>query len=163
MSGVQFIHDKEGNPVFAVLPIDSYRRIVSGDSALQAEAVVKPSLLTEEDLMIKLPYAGPVGFLDIRQLVKYLDSKGIRDLAINQRAQKLDKYPEEQKMTLDPIIRRDFLPANSPYRNTMQATAEVVDALVESGFFRRTKKKYPFFARAVNALELVEEKVVTLS
>ena len=73
------------------------------------------------------------------------------------RAQAYDKFPSNQLDTLDPLIRREFLPANSPYQNTMQATTEVVDALVESGLFIRTKKHFEGFYRPVKALDVCHE------
>jgi len=76
-------------------------------------------------------------------------------MAVNQRAQSLDKFPQDQWDTLDPFVRRHFLLPSSPYRNTMQVTTEVVDALVDTGMFKRIKKKYPYFYRPVNALEVV--------
>ena len=152
MKSVQFIHNESGEVEYAVMPIAHYRALIS-DSV---EPGAPHSLLTQDKTAIKLPYGGPGTCLVIDDLIKYLKANGIQHLAINQRAQVLENYPEEQEMTLDPIIRREFLVPDSPYRNTMQATGEVIDALVSTGRFRRTKKRYDFFGRAVNALELVE-------
>lgn len=152
MKSVQFIHNENGEVEYAVMPIAYYRSLISDGSDSEAPH----PLLTKDKTAIKLPYGGPGTCLIIEDLVNYLKKHGIKDLAINQRAQVLKAYPEEQEMTLDPIIRREFLTEDSSYRNTMQATGEVVDALVSTGRFRRTKKRYDFFNRAVNALELVE-------
>jgi hypothetical protein len=160
MNSVQFLHDTLGNPVFAVLSIDHYRQLTDQN---QSVIDVQPlNLLVDGSFTVKLPYGGADAYLDIRALVRHLLKNGISDLAINQRAQSLDQYPPEQRMTLDPIIRHDFLPASSPYKNTMQATAEVVEALVKSGYFVRIKKKYPYLSRTVNALAIVAEKAADL-
>lgn len=153
MKSVQFIHNEAGEAEYAVLPIAHYRALTAEGSG---QEMAPHPLLTEDGTAIKLPYGGPGVCLVIEDLVQYFKENKIKDLAINQRAQSLDKYPDEQQMTLDPIIRRVFLVDTSPYRNTMQATAEVIDALVSTGRFRRTKKRYDFFNRAVNALELVD-------
>lgn len=155
MSSVQFIHGDNGEAVFAVMPIEMYRALIAGGSRSEASASSHP-LLNEDQTMIKLPYGGTNAYLHVPDLLKYLKEHGIKNLAINQRAQTLDKFPEEQQMTLDPIIRREFL-GDLRYRNTMQATTEVVDALVATGHFRRIKQRYEgMFLRAVNALEVVE-------
>ncbi|MFG0844279.1 MULTISPECIES: hypothetical protein [Pseudomonas] len=151
MKSVQFIHNENGDVEYAVMPIAHYRALTSGGSDVEDPH----PLLTKDKTAIKLPYGGPGTCLIIEDLVQYLKDHGINHLAINQRAQVLTAYPKEQEMTLDPIIRREFLAPDSSYRNTMQATVEVVDALVSTGRFRRTKKRYDFFNRAVNALELV--------
>lgn len=153
MKNVQFIHNEAGEAEYAVMPIRDYRKLVSATEAgFEDEA---HRLLTEDKKAVRLPYAGPGTVLDIEDLISYLTKHGINDLAINQRAQTLDKFPKEQAMTLDPIIRREFLVPGSPYANTMQASIDVVDALVSTGRFRRTKKRYSFFNRAVNAIELL--------
>lgn len=152
MKSVQFIHNENGEAEYAVMPIAYYRSLTSDVS----DNDTAHPLLTQDKTAVKLPYGGPGTCLVIDDLVDYLRKNGIKDLAINQRAQVLSAYPKEQEMTLDPIIRREFLNEDSSYRNTMQATGEVVDALVSTGRFRRTKKRYDFFNRAVNALELVD-------
>jgi hypothetical protein len=154
MKAVQFIHNEAGEAEYAVMPIAHYRQLIADDFDPSDK---KPHpLLTEDMTAIKLPNGGPGTCLIVEDLIKYLKDHEIVHLAINQRAQTLDKYPEDQEMTLDPIIRREFLVEGSSYRNTMQASGDVVDALVSTGRFRRTKKRYDFFNRAVNALELTE-------
>lgn len=152
MKTVQFIHNEDGEVEYAVMPIAHYRELISDD--FDASVIPHHPLLNQDKTMVKLPYGGADTWVCIADLISYLRAQGITHLAINQRAQTLDKFPEEQQMTLDPIIRREFLVDGSPYRNTMQASGEVVDALVSTGLFRRTKKRYDFFNRAVNAIEL---------
>lgn len=151
MTDVQFIHGVDGEAMFAVLPIQAYRALMSGQAMSVGSS---KSLLNEDETMIKLPYGGPNAMLSVPALLDYLREHEISHLAINQRAQAYDKYPENQHMTLDPIIRRLFLDG-SPYKDTMQAVAEVVDALVATGHFKRTKRRYEgIFSRAVNALDV---------
>ena len=154
MKPVQFIHNEAGEVEYAVMPIAHYRALMAEN--FDPSAVTPHPLLTQDQTAIKLPYGGPGTCLIVEDLIQYLKKHHITHLAINQRAQTLDKYPKEQEMTLDPIIRREFLMGDSSYRNTMQASGEVVDALVSTGRFRRTKKRYDYFNRAVNAIELVE-------
>jgi len=154
---VQFILDQNESPMFAVLPYAEYMRLIANQNEVQDTANA-PSLLSEDGRYIRLPHGGPDAQLDIVELLLLLESKGITDLAINQRAQTLQKFPDEQADTLDPIIRRELLGKDSPYQNTMQAVTEVVDALVETGIFSRTKKSYSCFYRPVNALILDQEK-----
>ncbi|WP_085600418.1 MULTISPECIES: hypothetical protein [unclassified Pseudomonas] len=154
MKAVQFIHNEAGEAEYAVMPIAHYRKLIAEDFDSSVKA--PHPLLTQDKIAIKLPYGGAGTCLVVEDLINYLKNHEIAHLAINQRAQTLDKYPEDQQMTLDPIIRREFLAEGSPYRNTMQASAEVVDALVSTGRFRRAKKRYAFFNRAVNALELTD-------
>lgn len=148
----QFLLDSTGKPQFAVLPYDTYVALVkaAGETFLLGS---QESLLSPDRTKIKLPHGGPGAYLDLVAFAHYWNKRGWRDMAINQRAQSLEKFPTDQENTLDPFIRRHFLPGNSPYKNTMQAVAAVVDALVESGLFTRIKKRYPFFYRPVNAIE----------
>ncbi|MCO7610567.1 hypothetical protein GWQ44_09330 [Pseudomonas sp. 3MA1] len=155
MNSVQFIHGENGEAIFAVMPIAVYRDLVAGRSALEPAAQTHP-LVNEDQTMIKLPYGGLNAYLHVPDLVNYLQKHGIKHLAINQRAQVYTAYPENQLMTLDPIIRREFID-DLRYKNTMQATTEVIDALVSTGKFRRCKQRYEgVFTRAVNAIELVD-------
>lgn len=149
---VQFLLDQNGHPTFAVIPYEDYKQI---EGALESSFPKSPSLLSLDGTKISLPYGGPGTYLDLVQFVDFWDRRGILDMAVNQRAQTLDKFPPNQANTLDPIIRRIFLPAGSPYKNTMQATSDVVDALVETGLFKKVKRSYEgVFYRPVNAIEV---------
>lgn len=163
----QFITDKDGKREYVVLPYEFYLSLVGGS----ASAATSSSLLSEDRKSITLPNGGPGAHIDVIRLADYFQRRGtcdlgisqedqdtdrkLRDMAVNQRAQSLEKFPADQRDTLDPFVRRHFLPLNSPYRNTMQVTTDVVDALVDTGMFKRIKKKYPYFYRPVNALEVV--------
>jgi hypothetical protein len=148
---VQFLLGQDGQPQFAVLPYQEYIRFK--ESLPEANLVLhSASLLSADKTRILLPNGGPGAYIDLIQLVHYFNKFGIIDMAINMRAQTLEKFPNDQKNTLDPLIRCRFLPLDSPYKNTMQATTAVVDALVESGLFSRIKKLYPYFFRPVNAI-----------
>jgi len=156
----QFITDKDGKPQFVVLPYDDYRQLV--DAPPDVAQVASRSLISADRTKIILPNGGPGAYIDLVRLADYFQRRGTDDLginqedmAVNQRAQSLDKFPDDQRDTLDPFVRRHFLPPNSPYRNTMQVTTEVVDALVETGMFIRIKQSYPYFYRPVNALKIV--------
>ncbi|WP_460421856.1 hypothetical protein [Pseudomonas sp. ZL2] len=150
---VQFILDQNEAPIFAVLPYAEYTRLVENQRT-GAEAPLSPSLLSPDGRYIRLPHGGPGAKLDVLAFVKWLEKRSIVNMAINQRAQTLDKFPANQSGTLDPVIRSFFLPQNSPYKNTMQATTDVVDALVETGVFTRIKQSYEYFYRPVNAIEV---------
>jgi|SRR5471030_632091 len=158
MSNVQFLIGKDGDPQFAVLPYGEYLAL---QKALPGEqlATHTASLLSADKTRILLPHGGPNAYLDLVQFADYVARHGVMNMAINQRAQALDKFPREQLNTLDPLIRHHFLPQGSPYKNTMQATTAVVDALVESGLFVRVKQSYPSFFRPVNAIASCEAAI----
>jgi hypothetical protein len=156
----QFITDQDGKRLFAVLPYEDYRSLVEASPV--ATQSPSRSLLSEDRTKIILPNGGQGAYIDLIRLADYFQRRGTcdlgisqQDMAVNQRAQSLDKFPRDQWDTLDPFVRRHFLPPDSPYRNTMQVTTEVVDALVATGMFKRIKKSYPYFYRPVNALEVV--------
>jgi hypothetical protein len=149
----QFITDKDGKPQFAVLPYNDYLSLV--DASIDVTQVAPSGLISADRTKITLPNGGPGGYIDLVRLADYFQRRGTCDLAVNQRAQSLDKFPDDQRDTLEPFVRRHFLSPDSPYRNTMQVTTEVVDALVDTGMFKRIKKSYPYFYRPVNALEVV--------
>lgn len=156
----QFISDKDGKPQFAVLPYNDYLSLV--DASSDVMQVARPGLISADRTKITLPNGGPGAYIDLVRLADYFDRRGTCDLginqmdmAVNQRAQSLEKFPSDQRDTLDPFVRRHFLATSSPYRNTMQVTTEVVEALVDTGMFKRIKKSYPYFYRPVNALEVV--------
>ena len=150
MAQLQYINDDEGNPLFVVLPVKVYRNLI--DLAGQDYVNNEKSLLSSDKTKIELPNGGGA-YIDLVQFAYFINECGILDIAINQRAQSYDKFPYDQLNTLDPLIRRLFLPETSPYKNTMQATSAVVDALVESGLFKRAKRVYTYFYRPVNSLE----------
>ena len=69
-----------------------------------------------------------------------------------------DKFEGEAVNGLDAILRRCFLPENSPYKNTMQATTAVVDALVETGIFSRSIEAMTGYYRPVQCIRIDEER-----
>jgi hypothetical protein len=153
---VQFILDKSKNPTHAILDIDTYRDLIrQGKNDLPTN----PSLLSEDGLYVRLPHGGPGACIDLIRLIDYAERNSLLNLAINARQQTLEKFQPDQMASLDPMLRICFLPKNSPYRNTMQATSEVVDALVETGLFIRSKRSYEHYYRPVNALDIVEKEV----
>lgn len=157
MKDIQFINSPHGEAQYAVLPIKVYQDLIarSGDSALPSS----PSLLSEDKRYIRLPNAGPSMWLDVLRFADLCSRRSLSFIAINQRAQTLDKFDPGQAFTLDPILRRVFLPDDSPYKNTMQASNEVVDALVETGMFKRSMRPFPAFYRPVKSLDVIETEL----
>lgn len=149
----QFIIGKDGKPQFVVLPYNDYLSLI--DVSGEGHQVTPPGLINADRTRITLPNGGPGAHIDLVRLADYFDRRGTINLAINQRAQSLDKFPDDQRDTLEPFIRRHFLPPDSPYRNTMQVTTELVDSLIETGMFKLIKQSYPHFYRPVKALEVV--------
>jgi hypothetical protein len=150
---IQFIVDEASNPLFAVVPYQDYLNLTANqgeDGTLPSG----PSLLSSDGLTIRLPYGGPGASIAVLDFLEMWFQSATDDMAINQRAQSFDKFPDDQRCTLDPVIRRSFLPENSPYKNTMQATTDVVEALLETGLFSRISKKYPYFYRPVKAIKI---------
>jgi len=157
---VQFILDQNQKPLFAVLPFESYKKLIDHqDSA--SDLPSHPSLLSEDGMRVRLPHGGPGAYIDLVRLVDYCMNASLVSMAINARQQALDKFSIDQIASLDPLIRMCFLPKDSPYRNTMQATTEVVDALVETGIFVRSKRSFDApnskYYRPVNALDFIVE------
>ncbi|WP_460093711.1 hypothetical protein [Pseudomonas sp. S2_B03] len=161
---VQFINDEKGRPLFAVLPYHFYEVLMTNHP--MAETL--PTPLLKDDRYIELPEADGE-HIDLVRLVDYClrqatvsfgadDDRAenfelYRDsLPVNARTQALERFDSQFSGGLDPLIRRFFLPKDSPYRNTMQATTAVVDALVKTGIFTKTKRKFDFY-RPVNALD----------
>lgn len=106
---------------------------------------------------IDLPHAGGQR-LDVARFVAYCFRFGTTAMAIGARKQTYDKFPREELNMLDPVLRRVFLPADSPYRNTMQAVQSVVDALVATGVFERTEMSFDCYDRLVNSIRINEDK-----
>ena len=157
MKNIQFLSNENGEPVFAVLPIATYRELIAGrDAGDQPTAQSKSlSLLSADGRYVRLPHGGPHARLDVLRLADLCARKGISRLAIGKRAQALNLFSREDvRHGLDPLIRSFFLPKDSPYRNTMQAVNDVVDALVETGIFDHAKVQFPHYGRAVNSLEV---------
>ena len=153
MNEVQFLSDDSGRPVFAVLPMAVYQALIAnqGTGALPAA----PSLLCADGRNVRLPYGGPQSRLDVLRLADLCHRLQTTQLAIGQRAQALSEFSEEEvRHGLDPWIRSFFLPEDSPYKNTMQASNEVVDTLVETGIFERATLKFPHYYRAVKSLKI---------
>lgn len=149
----QFIIGKDGKPQFAVLLYNDYLSLI--DASSEVTQVAPPGLISADGTKVTLPNGGPGAYIDLVRLADYFQRRGTISLAVNQRAQSLDKFPDDQRDTLEPFIRRHFLPSDSPYRNTMQVTTELVDTLVETGMFKLIKQSFPYFYRPVKALEIV--------
>lgn len=153
MNGVQFLSDDSGKPVFAVLPVAVYQALIEQQNG--SELPTAPSLLSANGRYVKLPYGGPEARLDLLRLTDLCQRLQTTRLAIGHRAQGLDKFSDQEvRHGLDPWIRRFFLGEDSPYKNTMQATSEVVAALVKSGLFERATLRFPHYHRAVKSLKV---------
>ncbi|WP_313233999.1 hypothetical protein [Delftia acidovorans] len=151
MTQVQFIEDQHGEPIFAVVPINLYKQMALENPKANLQ---EKSLLSSDGRYVKLPHAGKDGKLDVLRLATLLKEACVESLSIGARAMTLDKYPPAERNSLDPIIRRLLLPQDSPYKNTMQATTAVVDALVETGLFERATLSYPWYYRPVKSLKI---------
>ncbi|MCO7557605.1 hypothetical protein [Metapseudomonas otitidis] len=158
----QIIYDTNNKPAFAVLPYPEYEKMMT----LLAEKLDQSSpLLSEDGLTIRLPHGGPDACIDLIVLANYCYERSLISIAIGARQQRLSKFAANQVGALDPLIRMCFLKPDSPYRNTMQATNDVVDALVETGLFKRTKRDFnnakegQQFYRPVLALDVNEDAV----
>ena len=161
----QFLHGPNGERTFAVLTIEEYLRL-NPDAEAEEEAVAGPSLLHADGFTITMPNGGPGQTFDVRQLVCAMMRRGTTGMAvngvmaINARKQAYHAFNVNTMNTLDPILRRCFLPPDSPYRNTLQATVRLVDALIETGVFTRAMVSGPGFYRPVQGIRLDEEQAV---
>ena len=158
----QLIYDANNNPVFAVIPYSEYVKM----SHLVADKLEQPSpLFSKDSLFIDLPHGGQNASIDLIVLASYCQNCNITAIPIGARQQRLSKFNHNQLGALDPLLRMCFLSPSSPYRNTMQATTEVIEALVQTGLFTRTRKdfnnpeKSQQFYRPVNALNVNKKEV----
>jgi hypothetical protein len=156
----QFLYSDDGQPLFAVITYEQFKMVshlLSNNAPPQMQQTLvsqkKSDLLSADGSSITLPHGGG-NQLCIADLVEYFLSNCIVKLAINQRAQRFDVYPDNQKSTLDPLIRWNCL-KNTPYLNTMQSVQSFIDALVSTGIFKRTTHFFPMFKRSVNAIEII--------
>jgi len=158
LMSLQFINDANGNPAYVVIPYEEYQRNETMNIDAD-ETKVSTSLLSTDGLYVTLPHGGPGAKIDLRRFIDAWVRRGTNwVVAISKRQQAYDKFENELKNGLDAILRRCFLPPNSPYMNTMQATTAVVDALVETGVFRYSIEKIPGYYRAVQCIHInVEE------
>lgn len=154
MEKVQFITDENNVNVFAVVPIKLYEALVEGQE-IPLDIQTKSRLLSADGRYVSFLNAEPSAKLDVLQLVELLKRLGAKNIAIAQRAQTLEKFEKEQILNgLDPMLRTFFLPKDSPYRNTMQANNELVQALVETGIFQHTTAKFDAWYRPVKSLKI---------
>lgn len=131
----QFIYDDAQQPLYAILPFAEYMRLQGEDQP----APQKPSLLSNDRLSIRLPNGGPDAHIDLPRFVDYFCKAGLLSIPINQRAKKFSEFGVTELLSLEGLIRGCFLKKNSSYRNTMQATNDVVAALVETGMFKEVR------------------------
>jgi hypothetical protein len=154
MQPVQFIADENNTRIFAVVPIKLYEALVEGQEE-PVEIHTKSRLLSADGRYVFFLNAEPNAKFDVLQLVDLLKRLGTKNIAIAQRAQTLDKFEHGQILNgLDPMLRTFFLPKDSPYRNTMQANNELVEALVETGIFQHTVAKFDAWYRPVKSLKI---------
>jgi hypothetical protein len=159
---ISFIVDAQGNKQSVVISMELYSQILPTIRELkqrerQNDCGSTSSLIVDNGTAILLPYGGGEK-LSLVELVDYLLCNNLTSLAINNRAQHLRDYPSKHlKTTLDPIVRGVFL-RKEAYRNTMQVTTAVVDALEDTGLFIRERKAYDNFTRTVNGVRLDIEK-----
>jgi len=154
---VQLILNDQEKPVFAVLPYTTYLELIKGKD-VPDDLSIATSLISPDGLKIRLPHGGPGAEIDLVRLVDYCRQSSMVSMAVNARQQTLDKFDSKQLGSLDHLLRTQFLAKDSPYRNTMQATSEVVDALVRTGIFRRSKRDFGGYYRAVLALDYIAEQ-----
>jgi len=158
---LQYINGEDGTPAFVVIPYAeferNYRPVAAHDLA---ESPLKGtnSLISEDGMHISLPHGGDAK-IDLHRFVQAWDDRGTTwVMAVGKRRQAYEKFYGEVVNGLDAILRRCFLPANSPYKNTMQATTVVVEALVETGLFEHGVEHVTGYYRPVQVLRINEEK-----
>jgi hypothetical protein len=160
----QYINDEGGTPIFAIVPMARYMELLKANKADDATEASSASLFNADEWVVKLPHAGVFGFLDVRALITWMrNTFPDHTVAINNRAQSLSAFPDEQYETLDPWIRRNLSEPAQKYLNTMQATNAVVDALVETGIFKRVKMSVSWSPRKINGLRLDVDKLEKVS
>lgn len=168
---VQFINHPDGSPQFAVIPYREYRKLLQektellakkgyydGCRSLDREVDSAEPLLSADGCFITLPN-GRGARLDLRQFIAvWLKSRPSMTMMVNRRNRAYSTFEGEERNTLDPIIRRCFLPPDSPYLNTVQATTAVVEALLQTGIFTEERKSLPGYYRPVKCIVMNEQK-----
>lgn len=156
----QYINGANGKLEFVVIPYAEYL-CDSSPAVAEREASASDSQLSADGLFIRLLHGGPDAKIDLRQFIDAWVQRGtISVLAISKRRQAYGKFEGEVLNGLDAILRRCFLPKNSPYQNTMQATTAMVDALVETGVFSRSLEPMPGYYRPVQCIRIDEERAL---
>ncbi|WP_186214102.1 hypothetical protein [Burkholderia gladioli] len=176
MPPIQYVNASDGTPTHVIIPINEFKRdYVPVGSTNVATASESESLLSADKLFIKLPHGGPNAKIDVHAFAHAFCRRGTTDtvlpvVPIAKKTQKLADFEgtrDDNKRVvvgpingLDAMLRRCCLPEGSPYRDTMQATTAVVDALVETGLFKRTTQTMDGFYRPVQCLSVVQEKII---
>ncbi|MEX3919389.1 hypothetical protein AB4Y43_24615 [Paraburkholderia sp. BR10872] len=178
MPPIQYANASDGTRTHVIIPVDEFERDyvrVGTTNAAPVSDFVPESLLSADKLFIKLPHGGPDAKIDVHAFAHAFCRRGTTDtvlpvVPIAKKTQKLTDFEakrDDNNKTVGPIngldamLRRCCLPEGSPYRDTMQATTAVVDALVETGLFKRTTQTMPGFYRPVQCLSVVLEKILT--
>ncbi len=166
MPPIQYINDSQGRSTLIVMPRIEFERdyVLRVDSTNMA--AIPESLLSADGRTITLPHGGLGAKIDVHALAHAFCRRGtvLTVLPIAKKQQKLADFgsgPDGPINGLDAMLRRCCLPKESPYRDTMQATTAVVDALVETGLFERAVRSLPGFYRPVQCLVVNEEKMIT--
>lgn len=133
---VDFLHTSKMEAVEAAL------RALNVKLRLIQEAIADPL-----DIWITLPESRISSGFSIRQLVQAFGEN--RELVVGKDNANLD---EIKNYSLDFIL-RGF--ANEASRNTRQSTVPVIDALVATGVFRRSRMVDPETSREVDSLALI--------
>lgn len=159
MESVQFITDENKTKIFAVVPIKLYEALVEGrEEPFELHHTQKSRLLSADGRYVSFLNAEHNAKFDVLQLADLLKRLGTKNIAIAQRAQTLDKFEHDQILNgLDPMLRMFFLPKESPYRNTMQANNELVEALVATGIFQHTVARFDAWYRPVKSLKINQD------
>ncbi|WP_315972046.1 hypothetical protein [Pseudomonas fluorescens] len=144
------IHQAQGDRLVDFLHTSKMEALETALGALNVKLrLAQEAIVDPLDIWITLPESRISAGFTVRQLVDAFGTN--HELVIGKSNETLDKVKDH---SVDFILRNFAPPAN---RNTRQATIPVIDALVATGIFRRSRMIDPETSREVDSLSLIRD------
>jgi len=142
------VHQAQGDRLVDFLHTSKMEQLEAALHALNVKLqLTQETIVDPLDIWINLPESRTSARFAVRQLVESFGEN--RELVVG----KSNANRDEVKDYSVDFILRDF--AHPASRNTRQATVPVIDALVATGVFRRSRMVDPATAREVDSLALI--------
>jgi predicted RNase H-like HicB family nuclease len=142
------VHQAQGDRLVDFLHTSKMEQLEAALHALNVKLQLTQEIIVDPlDIWINLPESRTSARFAVRQLVEAFGEN--RELVVG----KSNANRDEIKDYSVDFILRDF--AHPASRNTRQATVPVIDALVATGIFRRSRMVDPATAREVDSLALI--------
>lgn len=142
------VHQAQGDRLVDFLHTSKMEQLEAALYALNVKIRLTQEMIVDPlDIWINLPESRISARFAVRQLVEAFGEN--RELVVGKSNANKDEIKD---YSVDSIL-RDF--AHPASRNTRQATVPVIDALVATGVFRRSRMVDPATAREVDSLALI--------